>query len=89
VALVALTASQILVKEPKLALCALAEVLNFGTSKHGSFDPKLFTTDHFMDKYRRHMTRSFHTSLDESGQPHIIHAAADLLFAWECTVNKR
>jgi hypothetical protein len=90
-ALVQLTAEEpsICVESPRRALVSLAQVLWLGVSKHGPFDPKLFTTEHFMDKYRRHMTRSFHTPIDESGQPHIIHAAADLLFAWECTVNKR
>ncbi len=88
-ALVRLTAEEpsVSVESPSLALTSLAQVLYFGVSKHGPFDPTQYTVEHFMDKYRRHMVRSFHNPIDESGQPHIIHAAADLLLAWECTQN--
>jgi hypothetical protein len=79
------------VDTPQLALASLHQVLSFGVQKHGPFDPKQYVPFHFWHKHGRHMERSGVDlqALDESGQPHIIHAAADLLLAWECTQNKR
>lgn len=74
---------------PSIALCSLAEVLAFGVSKHGRFVPADFTPEHFLAKHGRHMVKHLAgRPIDESGHPHLIHAAADLLLAWECHTTK-
>ena len=72
--------------EPKRAIWSLYKVLSFGTEKHGAFRPELWTREHFMKKFRRHLFAVEVTGqdTDESGEPHLVHAAADLLLAWEC-----
>jgi hypothetical protein len=72
-------------EQPKNAIWSLYRVFQFGTVKWGAFDASKWTRQHFMDKFNRHINRAnFGESIDESGEPHLIHAAADLLLAWEC-----
>lgn len=74
---------------PQEALASLGLVFQHGIDKHGPFVAQDWTSEHFFKKYERHMRRYLAgTPIDESGEPHLVHAAADLLFAWECTPNK-
>lgn len=74
---------------PQEALSSLGSVLGYGTKKHGPFIPDDWTSEHFFAKYQRHIKKHLSgTLIDESGEPHIIHAAADLLLAWECNKEK-
>lgn len=78
------------VDTPTTALISLTRVLSFGIHKHGPFKPENFTRQHFMEKHDRHLARILlGQTIDESGEPHLIHAAADLLLAWECETESR
>lgn len=70
--------------EPKKALYSLEEIFRAGNQKHGNLDWKTHHHAEFLEKAQRHfLKRVLGERIDESGQPHLVHAAANLLLAAE------
>ncbi len=70
--------------EPKLALASLEKIFIAGNLKHGELDWKKHQYAEFLEKAQRHyLKRILGERIDESGEPHLIHAAANLLLAAE------
>lgn len=74
--------------EPKQALRRLERVFVEGNAKHGQFDWKNHHPAEYLEKAQRHFHhRLMKNPIDESGEPHLIHAAADFLIATELEIH--
>lgn len=74
--------------EPRQALMELDIIFRGGEEKHGVMDWKQHNAYEFLAKAERHLLKSLlgkHFD-DESGRPHIVHGAADLLIAAELLI---
>lgn len=77
--------------EPRVTLATLDRIFKEGNAKHGQFDWKRHHASEFLIKAERHRLKHvLGIRLDaESGCPHLVHSAADLLIAAELDLHGR